>query len=50
MATKNFGERTYVAYIDSKMAREDHVKCFPDSLREMDAHPIPYRPTTSPES
>ena len=50
VVTKKIGERIYVAYIDSKMAGEDHVKCFPDSPPEMDAYPIPlpadYQPRT----
>ena len=50
VVTKKIGERTYIAYIDSNMAKEDHIKCFPDSPPEMDAYPIPlpmdYQPRT----
>ena len=50
LVTKKIGDRTYVAYIDSKMAGEDHVKCFPDSPPEMDAHPIPLPPDYQPRT
>ena len=50
VVTKKIGERTYVAYIDSNMAKENHTKCFHDSPPEMDAYPIPlptsYQPRT----